>query len=154
MKQGSEFKLEEVKELISKGKEEGVLAKEEISETLSEIDLTTEQIDNIYDVIQNLGIEIISDEDEDIDSVMQRKKDEDILKAGKFDLGMKSPTNDPVRMYLKEIGKVRLLTAAEEVQLAKKIEVGDMDAKRRLVEACSCCDSKAVLHCLNRLYRT
>jgi RNA polymerase primary sigma factor len=138
MKRGSEFKLEEVKELISKGKEEGVLTKEEISETLSGIDLTTEQVDNIYDVMQNLGIEIISEEDEEIDNIVQRKKDGDtskVSKAGKFDLAMKSPTNDPVRMYLKEIGKVRLLTAAEEVQLAKKIEVGDMDAKKRLVEA-------------------
>jgi len=135
MKKGSEFKLEEVKELINKGKEEGVLAKEEISDTLSEIDLTHEQIDNIYDVIQNLGIEIITDEDEDVESVIQKKKDEDFLKINKMDLGIKSPTNDPVRMYLKEIGKVRLLTAAEEVQLAKRIEKGDMEAKRRLVEA-------------------
>ena len=69
MKRGSEFKLEEVKELISKGKEEGVLTKEEISETLSGIDLTTEQVDNIYDVMQNLGIEIISEEDEEIDNL-------------------------------------------------------------------------------------
>ncbi len=135
MKKGSEFKLEEVKELINKGKEEGVLAKEDITETLSEIDLTIEQIDNIYDVIQNLGIEIVTEEEEDIDSVIQKKKSEDFLKINKMDLGIKSPTNDPVRMYLKEIGKVRLLTAAEEVQLAKRIEKGDMEAKRRLVEA-------------------
>lgn len=136
MKKGSEFKLEEVKELINKGKEEGVLAKEDITETLSEIDLTIEQIDNIYDVIQNLGIEIINeDEEEDLDSVIKKKKSEDFLKINKMDLGIKSPTNDPVRMYLKEIGKVRLLTAAEEVQLAKRIEKGDMEAKRRLVEA-------------------
>lgn len=135
MKKGSEFKLEEVKELINKGREDGILTNEEISETLSEIDLTKDQIDNIYDVIQNLGIEIINEEDEDIDSLIQKKKDEEILKASKLDMGLKSPTNDPVRMYLKEIGKVRLLTAAEEVQLAKKIELGDMEAKRRLVEA-------------------
>jgi RNA polymerase primary sigma factor len=135
MKKGSEFKLEEVKELINKGKEEGALAKEDITETLSEIDLTVEQIDNIYDVIQNLGIEIITEEEEDVDSVIQKKKSEDFLKISKIDLGIKSPTNDPVRMYLKEIGKVRLLTAAEEVQLAKRIEKGDMEAKRRLVEA-------------------
>ena len=135
MKKGSEFKLEEVKELISKGREEGILTNEEISETLSEIDLSKEQIDNIYDVISNLGIEVVNEEDEDIDSVIQKKKDDEILKAGKLDMGIKSPTNDPVRMYLKEIGKVRLLTAAEEVHLAKKIELGDLDAKRRLVEA-------------------
>ncbi|MHB8276423.1 MAG: RNA polymerase sigma factor RpoD [Candidatus Humimicrobiaceae bacterium] len=135
MKKESEFKLEEVKELINKGREEGILTNEEISETLSEIDLTKEQIDNIYDVIQNLGIEVVNEEDEDIDRLTQKKKDDEILKASKLDIGLKSTTNDPVRMYLKEIGKVRLLTAAEEVQLAKKIELGDMEAKKRLVEA-------------------
>ncbi|MCX6383640.1 MAG: RNA polymerase sigma factor RpoD [Actinobacteria bacterium] len=135
MKKGSEFKLEEVKELINKGREEGILTNEEISDTLSEIDLTKEQIDNIYDVIQNLGIEVVNEEEEDIDRLTQKKKDDEILKAGKLDIGLKSTTSDPVRMYLKEIGKVRLLTAAEEVQLAKKIELGDMEAKKRLVEA-------------------
>jgi len=135
MKKGSEFKIEEVKELISKGREEGILTNDEISETLSEIDLTKEQIDNIYDVIQNLGIEIANEDEDDIDSIIQKKKDDEILRGSKLDLGLKSPTNDPVRMYLKEIGKVRLLTGAEEVQLAKRIEKGDMEAKRRLVEA-------------------
>ncbi|GAH28361.1 unnamed protein product, partial [marine sediment metagenome] len=133
MKKVSEFKLEEVKELIGKGKEEGLLTTEEISETLSDIDLTKEQIENIYDVIQNLGIEIVSEDDEDIDNRIQRKKEENLKK--KLDFTIKSPTNDPVRMYLKEIGKVRLLAAIEEVQLAKKIEKGDMSAKSRLVEA-------------------
>ena len=82
MKKGSEFKLEEVKELINKGREDGILTNEEISDTLSEIDLTKEQIDNIYDVIANLGIEVINEEDEDIDSLIQKKKDVmgDILK--------------------------------------------------------------------------
>ena len=135
MKRMSEFRLEEVKDLISKGKEEGMLTTEEITETLSDIDLSKEQIENIYDVIQNLGIEIVSEEDEDIDNIIQRKKNEEILKNKKLDYSVKSPTNDPVRMYLKEIGKVRLLTAAEEVQLAKRIEKGDMTAKSRLVEA-------------------
>src|SRR4030043_1405372 len=135
MKRMSEFRLEEVKDLINKGKEEGILTTEEITETLSDIDLSKEQIENIYDVIQNLGIEIVSEEDEDIDNIIQRKKDEEILKNKKLDFSVKSPTNDPVRMYLKEIGKVRLLTAAEEVQLAKRIEKGDMTAKSRLVEA-------------------
>jgi RNA polymerase primary sigma factor len=133
MKKVSEFKLEEVKELIGKGKEEGLLTTEEISETLSDINLTKEQIENIYDVIQNLGIEIVSEDNEDIDNIIQRKKEENLKK--KLDFTIKSPTNDPVRMYLKEIGKVRLLAAIEEVQLAKKIEKGDMDAKSRLVEA-------------------
>ena len=64
MKRGSELKLEEVKSLITKGKADGLLTTEEISETLSEIDLSKEQIENIYDVIENLGIEIVDEEDE------------------------------------------------------------------------------------------
>jgi len=86
--------------------------------------LTKDQIENIYDVIHNLEIEIVSEEDED----------KDLLKR-KLDLNIKSPISDPVRMYLKEIGKVRLLTATEEVQLAKRIEAGDAVAKKLLVEA-------------------
>jgi len=135
MKRGAEFKLEEVKSLITKGKAEGLLTTEEISETLSEVDLSKEQIENIYDVIENLGIEIVDEEDEDIDARVQAKKTEKDMVKRKLDLSIKSPTNDPVRMYLKEIGKVRLLTAYEEVQLAKRIEAGDSVAKRALVEA-------------------
>ena len=135
MKRGSEFKLDEVKTLISKGKTDGMLTTEEITEALSEVDLNKEQIENIYDVFENLGIEIVNEEDENIDIKAQaRKAEKDILKR-KLDLTIKSPTNDPVRMYLKEIGKVRLLTAYEEVQLAKRIEAGDIKAKRSLVEA-------------------
>jgi len=135
MKRGSEFKLEEVKMLINKGRSEGILTTEEIAETLSDIDLTKEQIENIYDVLQNLGIEIISEEDENIDSKSPGKKSEGGILSKELDLSVKSPTNDPVRMYLKEIGKVRLLTAYEEVNLAKRIEAGDPEAKRMLVEA-------------------
>ena len=135
MKRGSEFKLEEIKTLISKGKSEGLLTTEEITETLSEVDLSKEQIDNIYDVIENLGIEVVNEEDEDIDIKAQVQKTEKGALKRKIDLTIKSPTNDPVRMYLKEIGKVRLLTAYEEVQLAKRIEAGDIVAKRCLVEA-------------------
>jgi RNA polymerase primary sigma factor len=110
--------------LISKGKADGLLTTEEITETLSDIELTKDQIENIYDVIHNLEIEIVSEEDED----------RDLLKR-KMDLTIKSPISDPVRMYLKEIGKVRLLTAIEEVQLAKRIEAGDAEAIKLLVEA-------------------
>jgi RNA polymerase primary sigma factor len=110
--------------LISKGKADGLLTTEEITETLSDIELTKDQIENIYDVIHNLEIEIVSEEDED----------RDLLKK-KLELTIKSPISDPVRMYLKEIGKVRLLTATEEVQLSKRIEAGDTVAIKLLVEA-------------------
>jgi RNA polymerase primary sigma factor len=134
MKRGSEFKLEEVKMLINKGKTDGILTTEEIAETLSDIELSKEQIENIYDVLQNLGIEIVSEDDESIEAAKPDKKSSGVLSKA-LDLTVKSPTNDPVRMYLKEIGKVRLLTAYEEVNLARKIEAGDLEAKRMLVEA-------------------
>ncbi len=134
MKKGIEFKLEEVKALINKGKIDTFLTSEEITKTLSDIDLSKEQIENIYEAIQNLGIEILNEGDEAIDIKIKNKNKENVLKR-KLDLTIKSLTNDPVRMYLKEIGKVRLLLAFEEVSLAKKIENGDAGAKRVLVEA-------------------
>ena len=135
MKRGSEFKIEEVKMLINKGKTDGILAAEEIAETLSDIELSKEQIENIYDVIQNMGIEIVSEDNEGAETGSQGKKSGGEVPGKGLDLTIKSPTNDPVRMYLKEIGKVRLLTAYEEVNLARKIEAGDQEAKRMLVEA-------------------
>jgi len=135
MKRGSEFKFEEVKMLINKGKSEGILTSEEIADTLSDIELSKEQIENIYDVIQNLGVEIISEDEEETSDELSEKKNEREFLTRKLDLTIKSPTNDPVRMYLKEIGKVRLLSAYEEVNLARRIEAGDQEAKRMLVEA-------------------
>ena len=121
--------------LISKGKVDGTLATEEIAETLSDIELSKEQIENIYNVIQNLGIEIVSEEDENIDTITRNVKTDKGQLKRRPDLTIKYPTNDPVRMYLKEIGKIRLLTAFEEVQLAKRIEAGDLVSKQLLVKA-------------------
>lgn len=131
---GLEYELEEVKELINKGKIDYILTEEEINKTLKEVDLTDDQIDYLYDFINSLGIEIISEEIVKIEDKIQDKKETETQKS-KHGFVIKQLETDPVRVYLREIGKVRLLTAVEEVMLAKKIEKGDMSAKNRLTEA-------------------
>ncbi len=122
--------------LISKGETEGLLTNEEISDVLSEMERSKDQIENIFNIMDKLEIDIVDEKENDISTEMQnRRKKEKTLVKKKLDLSIKSSVGDPVRMYLKEIGKVRLLTATKEVQLAKKIEAGDADAKKILVES-------------------
>ncbi|HAJ95478.1 MAG TPA: hypothetical protein DCP02_04500, partial [Actinobacteria bacterium] len=85
MNKGSEFKLEEIKALITKGKTNGLLTTEEITETLSEIDLNKEQMENIYSVVEDLGIEIVDEEDVNIDARIQTKKTEKNIIKRKLD---------------------------------------------------------------------
>jgi RNA polymerase primary sigma factor len=129
-----ELDLEEVRELINKGKTDYTLSENEISKTLKEINLAESQINNKHDFINNLGIEIANEENIEFEVKIQ---DKNKIKSQKSELkpGTKSSSNDPVRMYINEITKVRLLTASEEVNLAKRIEKGDMIAKGRLIEA-------------------
>ena len=118
-------KMKLVRRLIDKGKKSGSLSYKEIMDELEEIDLSPEQIEKIYDVLESMGVEVTGDMN-DIDV-----KEEDI------DLSVPEgiAIDDPVRMYLKEIGKVALLTSEEEIELAQRIEAGDMVAKKKLAEA-------------------
>jgi RNA polymerase primary sigma factor len=122
---------EEVTGLIEEGHEQGYLTGSQLAAALRDVDLTAEQIDEIHGVLADLGIDIIEGDGPAADHEPAGEAEA----APKLDLSVKSPTSDPVRMYFGEMGKVPLLTAVEEVSLAKRIERHDMDAKRKLIEA-------------------
>jgi RNA polymerase primary sigma factor len=128
-----ELAIEEVDELVAEGRERGYLPADHVHDVLLEVDLTPEQVDTIFVLFHDLGIEII--EGDEVVPDKEREVDLEAEAIPKLDLSLKSASSDPVRMYLRQIGKVRLLTAAEEVALAKRIERHDMEAKGRLIEA-------------------
>lgn len=114
-----------VKRLIEKGKKSGTLTYKEIMDELDEIELSPEQIEKIYEVLESMGIEVLGDIGET--EVVEEDLDLSIPEGIAID--------DPVRMYLKEIGKVPLLSSEEEIEYAERIEQGDQYAKKKLAEA-------------------
>ncbi len=139
MSQDQEQKMELVKGLIDKGKKQGILTYQEIMDSLQGVQLSPDQIDAIYEQLSSMGIDVIPITGElevlDKEDVVLDEADED--EGEELDLSIPEGVgiDDPVRMYLKEIGRVPLLNADEEVKLARRMEDGDEEAKRRLAEA-------------------
>ncbi|MUT66689.1 RNA polymerase sigma factor RpoD [Paenibacillus sp. NEAU-GSW1] len=137
----AEQKLDHVKDqLIEQGKKRASLTYKEIMEKLSPFDQDPEQIDEFFEQLDDLGIEVLNENDEERDHPLrgsddQERDGDDFNFEDDLTLPPGIKINDPVRMYLKEIGRVPLLSADDEIELARRIENGDEEAKRRLAEA-------------------
>ena len=131
--------IREIHDLISDGREQGYLAVDHVTGVLDDLDLSTDQIEEVLLILHELGIDVI--EADEAGGVKDATHDADPSAeptpdgAPPLDLSTRTPTLDPVRMYLGKIGKVALLTGAQEVALAKRIERHDMVAKHQMIEA-------------------
>ena len=129
--------LEEVKTLVTRGQQLGVLTFGDVATAVSEVELDESDVEDLYGHLEKVGIELVEDLDPAQKAAAENERS-DGKRGGrkKKALDLKPDmTTDSLQLFLKDIGKVRLLTAAEEVELAKRIERGDLDAKQKMVES-------------------
>jgi RNA polymerase primary sigma factor len=124
--------LDELRGLVSQGREQGYLTFEQIAETLEEVEVSKEQVRHLHSYLIEHGIDVLAENG--VTAYKEAKGDGGATKKQELDLTVE-PSLDSLRLYLRSIGRVELLTAEQEVELAKRIEKGDMDAKRHMVEA-------------------
>src|ERR1700751_5828318 len=136
--------LEEIKSLVNRGQQLGVLTYAEISGAVSELDLDETDVEELHGFLERAEIELVEELDPAIAAAdverrpdrRGRPPDKRGRRKPKTALDLKPDmTTDSLQLFLKDIGKVRLLTAQEEVDLAKRIERGDLDAKQKMVES-------------------
>ena len=131
--------------LISKGRRDGMLSSSELMAALEKMDLSVDKIEQVYDTFESIGIQIVSGDTESDSDPMQGLLDDLDMTGADLDeeeslvdpveLAAEYNLDDPVRMYLKEIGQVPLLSAEEEQDLARRVAEGDQEAKNKLTEA-------------------
>ncbi|MET1014592.1 MAG: sigma-70 family RNA polymerase sigma factor, partial [Paenisporosarcina sp.] len=134
----TEVTLEEAKKsLVETGKKNGELTFADIAEKLSVFELESDQIEEFIEQLETKGIELgrKDGDEEDLEKLMKKSQETETFDLNDLSVPPGVKINDPVRMYLKEIGRVDLLSADEEIELAKRIEDGDEEAKKRLAEA-------------------
>jgi RNA polymerase primary sigma factor len=126
--------VEELQKLVAAGQEKGFLTYDEIVKGIEEVELTKEQVEDFTTYLIDHGVELVEGEEHKRLPHEQPLVEEEVKSAPKLDLTVE-PSLDSLRLYLREIGKVPLLTADQEVYLAKRIERGDMGAKTQMTEA-------------------